>query len=168
MVLVQDVKGVIELSSVPFHLEAQVFNSVEPLKQAWLRALEQKDTSILALNGIEVLTPAEMEKKYGPPPARLAGLPWNKPNTFIAVANVSGHAAIAVFQNTSRGWKAVRSRRMSLCIWGRKPFIHTEPQTDILRIFGRRTSRCGMVCNGMRGLVLTGWIPGGRKRQMKV
>ena len=56
---------------------------------------------------IEILSPAEMEKKYGKPPGRLANLPWHAPKTFLAVANLSGHAGVAVIAASPKGWRVV-------------------------------------------------------------
>jgi hypothetical protein len=105
--ILQDIAKIVSASAVPFMLEDKTLNSEAALSAALVKALEAKNTHLLSLQNIEILTPTEMEKKYGPPPARLAKVPWNKPHTLIAVANISGHAAVAVFQQTRTGWKAV-------------------------------------------------------------
>jgi hypothetical protein len=91
-----DARTITELTSAPFFLEERRFTEEQELLQEWLRALRQKRTDLLVLYGVEVLTPAAMEAKYGKPPARLAHLPWRGPGTYLAVANLSGRAAVRV------------------------------------------------------------------------
>jgi hypothetical protein len=94
--------------SLPFYVEDRRFTSSEELLQEWLKNLRDKRTDLLTLYGIEILTPPEMEKKYGKPPARLSAFPWKQPRTYVAVANLSGHAAVAVVQEqTTRAWRVV-------------------------------------------------------------
>ncbi|MHB8876461.1 MAG: hypothetical protein ACYC8T_22430, partial [Myxococcaceae bacterium] len=106
--LAGDARALVDHSAVPFQLEDRRVGTPEELMQEWLKALRSKRTDLLTLFGVEVLTPAEMEKKYGKPPARLAALPWKAPRTYVAVANISGRAAIAIFRDMGAGaWKAV-------------------------------------------------------------
>lgn len=90
-------------SVTPFALEDRRIGSEDELFQEWLRHLRTKRTDLLVLYGVEVLTPDEMEKKYGKPPARLASLPWKTAKTYLAIGNLSGHAAIALFRETRPG-----------------------------------------------------------------
>lgn len=96
-----------EQSELPFYLEGRKIASREGLIIEWTRNLGKRRPEELTLYGIEILTPAEMEKKYGPPPARLSSLPWKNPKTLLAVANLSGRAAVAVFHQGRLGWRAV-------------------------------------------------------------
>ena len=106
--LAGDARSLVEASAVPFQLEDRRIATPEELMQEWLKALRAKRTDLLKLYGIEVLTPAEMEKKYGKPPARLSALPWKAPKTYLAVANLSGRAALALFKDSGGGtWKVV-------------------------------------------------------------
>lgn len=103
-----DARGLVLQSAYPFQLEDRRLEMPEELHKEWLKNLRSKRTDLLTLYDIEVLTPAEMEKKYGRPPARLAALPWKAPKTMIAVGNLSGHAAVAVFRGLPSGhWQLV-------------------------------------------------------------
>lgn len=95
-----ETRSLADMSAVPFQLDDQTLSTEVAFIEAWQTALREKNTSLLTLYGIEVLTAAEMEKKYGKPPARLAKFPWKKPNTYVVVANLSGRAAVAVFQKS--------------------------------------------------------------------
>lgn len=102
-----DARNLVLLSSFPFQLEDRNLATPEELHTEWLKNLRNKRTDVLTLYGVEVLTPAEMEKKYGRPPPRLARLPLNQPRTFVAVNNLSGHAAIVVWRLINSEWHAV-------------------------------------------------------------
>lgn len=106
-VILGDAKNVSEQCLVPFQLEDRRINTSDEVMQAWQKALRQKRTDLLTLYGVEVLTPQEMETKHGKPPARLKDFPYKKAGVYIAVANLSGHAAIAVFQKVAAGDWAV-------------------------------------------------------------
>ncbi|MGA9526351.1 MAG: hypothetical protein WBV82_33165, partial [Myxococcaceae bacterium] len=101
--LAGDARSISERAALPFQLESSRYLDQQALFDAWLKALRNKRTDLLTLNGIEVLLPEDMEKKYGKPPARLQSLPWRAPKTWIAVANLSGRAAIAVFRERKEG-----------------------------------------------------------------
>jgi hypothetical protein len=102
-----DVRGVVKLAAFPFQLEGQRLDSADALSQEWLRQQRNKRTDLLALDGLEVLTPQAMEQRYGPPPARLAALPWQGPRTLLAVGTLSGRPAVAIFREESGGWRLV-------------------------------------------------------------
>ena len=103
-----DARGLVLQSAYPFQLEDRRLEMPDELHKEWLKNLRAKRTDLLTLYDIEVLTPAEMEKKYGRPPARLASLPWKAPKTMIAIGNLSGHAAVAVFRAHPSGrWQLV-------------------------------------------------------------
>jgi hypothetical protein len=72
-----------------------------------VKALRQRRTDLVTLYDIEVLTPDEMDKQHGAPPKRLGALDYRGPGTFVAVANLSGHAAVAVFRIDQGSVKAV-------------------------------------------------------------
>ena len=98
-----DARAIALHSIVPFALEDKRISNQDDLFQEWLKHLRSKRTDLLVLYGVEVLTPDEMEKAYGKPPARLGNFPWRNGKSFIAIGNLSGHAAIAVFRETRPG-----------------------------------------------------------------
>ena len=60
------------------------------------------------MRGLELLTPPEMEKRFGLPPARIAMMPWKVAKTYVAVANLSGHAAVAIIHDVGNNeWRVV-------------------------------------------------------------
>lgn len=98
-----DARSIAMNSTVPFALEDQRIYDPQELFTRWLHHLRSKRTDLLVLYGVEVLTPDEMVKKYGPPPPRLQNFPWRSGKTFIAVGNLSGHAAVVIFKETRPG-----------------------------------------------------------------
>ena len=102
-----DARGVTQLAGFPFQLEDRKLTTPEELHREWLKNLRPKRTDLLSLYDVEILSPSEMEKKYGRPPARVAALPWRAPNTYVAVANVSGHAAVLVLRQYGVNWQVV-------------------------------------------------------------
>lgn len=82
----------------PFQLEDKKYNTPEELVAAWVKQLRTKRTDLMNLYDIEVLSMAEMEKKYGKPPARLGLSSSKDPDLYLAVGNLSGHAAILLFR----------------------------------------------------------------------
>jgi hypothetical protein len=102
-----DAQGAVAQSTVPFTLEQRKLGTTGELLQAWLKSLHQKRTDLLTLYGIELLTPTEMEARYGKPPARLATFPYRDGSTCIALANLSGHAAIALLRPSGGGYRVV-------------------------------------------------------------
>jgi hypothetical protein len=102
-----DARTITQSCGFPFQLEERRLQTPDELFQEWLRNLRAKRTDLLTLYDIEVLSPADMEKKYGKPPARLANLPWRGAKTYLAVANLSGHAAVAVFRQSGAAWAVV-------------------------------------------------------------
>src|SRR5438067_8395549 len=104
--LLGDARALVHHSAFPFQLEGKSINTGDELLQEWLKNLREKRTDLLTLYGVELLSPGEMEKKYGKPPARLQSIPWRNARTWVAVGNLSGHAAIAVFHDVGSGnWK---------------------------------------------------------------
>ncbi|HYR55412.1 MAG TPA: hypothetical protein VEM39_04790 [Myxococcaceae bacterium] len=103
--LAQRIPEVVEQSETPFYLEGRRVGSRGELASKWTQNLADKRLDLLALYGIEILTPSEMLKRYGNPPSRLSTLPWRRPRTYLAVANISGRATIAVFHRSAAGWR---------------------------------------------------------------
>jgi hypothetical protein len=105
--LSNDVRTITPLLAYPFQLEAQRFDTPEALVVTWIKQLRQKRTDLITLYDIEVLPYAEMEKKYGKPPARLgAVVPRGGSDIYAAVANLSGHPAVFLYRQTEQGWRA--------------------------------------------------------------
>jgi hypothetical protein len=103
-----DARSLVLNSAYPFQLEDRRLEMPDELHKEWLKNLRSKRTDLVTLYDVEVLTPAEMEKKYGRPPGRLSNLPWKAPRTMIAIGNLSGHAAVAVFRAHPTGrWQLV-------------------------------------------------------------
>ena len=51
--------------SVPFVLEDRTLKSTQELEDEWAKQLRNRRTDLLSLDNVEVLTPADAEKKYG-------------------------------------------------------------------------------------------------------
>ncbi|MBM4779743.1 MAG: hypothetical protein GQE15_18720 [Archangiaceae bacterium] len=101
-----DAGRVVDYAGLPFMLEDKKIERPDELRSSWAKHLRSKRTDLIALYGIEVLNAQEMEKKYGQPPARLKNWPWrNGGQQFIAVANVSGRAAIVVLKYVGSTWQ---------------------------------------------------------------
>jgi hypothetical protein len=105
--LAGDARRVVSSCGFPFQLEDRRLANPEELFGELLKNLRSKRTDLLTLYDVEVLTPAEMEKKYGKPPSRLGSLKWQGQHTWLAVANLSGHAAIAVMHSDGPRWSVV-------------------------------------------------------------
>jgi len=103
--LAQRIPEVVEQSEIPFYLEGRKVGSRDELASKWAQNLADKRLDLLTLYGIEILTPSEMLKRYGDPPSRLSTLPWRRPRTYLAVANISGRPTIAVFHRSAAGWR---------------------------------------------------------------
>lgn len=103
-----DASYLVRGAGFPFYLDGRRFDEREPLFRELLQQLRARRTDLLSVDAIEVLTPDQMEKKHGRPPARLAALPWRAPNTWIAIGNLSGVPVVALFQQHPRsGWQLV-------------------------------------------------------------
>jgi len=102
-----DVRSIAPSLSYPFQLEERRFDTPESLVVTWIKQLRQKRTDLITLYDIEVLPYAELEKKYGKPPARLGAIvPRGSGEVYAAVANLSGRAAIILYRETIEGWSA--------------------------------------------------------------
>jgi hypothetical protein len=103
-----DAGRVVDFAGLPFMLEDRKIDRSDELRSTWARHLRSKRTDLITLYGIEVFTPAEMEKKYGPPPARLKSWTWRGGGpTYLAVANLSGRAAIVQLKPVGSTWQIV-------------------------------------------------------------
>lgn len=102
-----DASGLLAHCGFPFHLEDHRVDRAEDLRADWIRSLKAKRTDLLMLLDLEVLTPAEMEKKHGPPPRRLASWSWRAPGALLAVANLSGHAVVLLLRPMGAAWQVV-------------------------------------------------------------
>jgi hypothetical protein len=91
----------------PFFMEARRVDRPEELRTHWGKALRSRRTDLLKLYSIEVFLPAEMEKKYGKPPARLSAWGWRSPSTYIVVGNLSGHATLLMLHQAGAAWQVV-------------------------------------------------------------
>jgi hypothetical protein len=107
LLLAGDARRVVTLCGYPFQLEDRRLASADELFGELLKNLRSKRTDLLTLYDVEMLTPADMEKKYGKPPARLRDLQWHGQHTWIAVGNVSGHAAVAVVKLDALRWTVI-------------------------------------------------------------
>lgn len=102
-----DTTRLVARAGYPFFLEGRKLDRPEDLRAQWGVALRSRRADLLKLYGVEVLPPAEMEKKYGKAPARLSGWNLKAPNTFVAVGNLSGHAAIVLLRQAGAAWQVV-------------------------------------------------------------
>lgn len=100
-----DVRGGADDFVFPFQLEDKKFETPEALVTAWIKQLRNKRLDLITLYDIEVLPYAEMEKKYGKPPARLGALVPRGAEVYVAVANLSGHAACVLYRQVGADWR---------------------------------------------------------------
>jgi hypothetical protein len=101
-----DVRSIAPMLAYPFQLEERQLETPESLVVAWVKQLRQKRTDLITLYDVEVLPYAELEKKYGKPPARLGGIVPRGTEVYAAVANLSGRAAVFLYRKTDEGWQA--------------------------------------------------------------
>ncbi|HEY8208968.1 MAG TPA: hypothetical protein VIG99_15865 [Myxococcaceae bacterium] len=97
----------VKQAELPFFLEDKRLSTMEQLKSEWLNQLRSKRTDLLTFKGFEVLTPAEMEQRFGKPPARLSSWPIGSGKTYLVVANLSGRAAVALYHQVGEEWRIV-------------------------------------------------------------
>jgi hypothetical protein len=105
--LAGDARRLADDAGLPFHLEARRIDGRDELFSEWLRALRHKRVDQLQLEGLEVLTPEEMERRHGKPPARLASLPWRAPGVHVVVANVSGRGVVLLTRLSADGAEVI-------------------------------------------------------------
>ena len=94
-------------SGYPFFMEARRVDRPEDLRTQWGKALRSRRADLLKLYSVDVYLPADMEKKYGKPPARLSAWNWRAPNTYVVVGNLSGHATILLLHQAGAAWQVI-------------------------------------------------------------
>lgn len=94
-------------AGLPFFIEGRRIDRPDDLKTEWSRTLRSRRTDLLSLYGLEVLSAVDMEKRYGKAPQRLSNWSWRSPNTWVAVANVSGHATVLLLRQAGATWQVV-------------------------------------------------------------
>ncbi|MEW6434182.1 MAG: hypothetical protein AB1730_21995 [Myxococcota bacterium] len=102
-----DGRAMVAASGLPFALEDRRIERIDELRSEWARILRSRRADLLTLYSMEILTPAEMEKKYGRPPQRLSRWDTRGPNTFLAVGNLSGHAAVLLLRQVGITWQVL-------------------------------------------------------------
>ena len=102
-----DTGRLVARAGYPFFLEARRVDRPEDLRTQWGKSLRSRRADLLKLYSVEVFLPADMEKKYGKPPARLSAWNWRSPNTYVAVGNLSGHAAVLLLHQAGAAWQVV-------------------------------------------------------------
>lgn len=102
-----DTGKLVARSGYPFFMEARRVDRPEDLRTQWGKSLRSRRVDLLKLYSVEVFLPVEMEKKYGKPPARLSAWNWRSPNTYVAVGNLSGHAAVLLLHQAGAAWQVV-------------------------------------------------------------
>ena len=106
-VLNGNASGAASKCGTPFMMEDRRIERLEDVRTEWSKNLRTRRTDLLSLYDIEVLTPAEMEKKYGKPPQRLASWNLRSSGTMLAVGNVSGRAAVMLMKQYGVTWQVV-------------------------------------------------------------
>jgi hypothetical protein len=102
-----DGRGLVAASGLPFAMEDRRIERIDELRNEWARLLRSRRADLLTLYSLEILTPAEMEKKYGRPPQRLARWDLRGANTFLAVGNLSGHATVLLLRQVGITWQVL-------------------------------------------------------------
>jgi hypothetical protein len=92
---------------MPFYLEDKRWSAPLELQTELNHRLKKRRVDLWVLYDIASMSPADMEKNYGKPPSRLASWPWKNSKTAIAVANLSGHAAILLMRQVGATWQVV-------------------------------------------------------------
>jgi hypothetical protein len=104
--LLGDVPATAGHCGLPFQLEGRRLESQAELVKSLSVMVRERRTAPPVLQGLEVLTPSEMEAKHGKPPARLKDFPWKRSGTWLGVANLSGRAAVvALARDESGEWR---------------------------------------------------------------
>ncbi len=102
-----DTGKLVARAGYPFFMEARRVDRPDDLRTQWGKSLRSRRADLLKLYSVEVFLPADMEKKYGKPPARLSAWNWRSPNTYVAVGNLSGHAAVLLLHQAGAAWQVV-------------------------------------------------------------
>lgn len=102
-----DTGRLVARAGFPFFMEARRIDRPEELHTQWGKSLRSRRADLLKLYSVDVFLPADMEKKYGKPPQRLSGWNWRSPNTYVAVGNLSGHAAVLLLHQAGAAWQVI-------------------------------------------------------------
>lgn len=100
-----DVGAVMKSVGLPFALEDRRYSAPDELKDELARLLRSKRADLWETYDVVMLSPTDMEKKHGKPPARLTNWSWRAPKTLLAVCNVSGHAAVLLMRQVGATWQ---------------------------------------------------------------
>ena len=103
--LKRDPDGASAYCKPPFYFEGKAANNPDDVRRRWAAALNSRPVERFTLYGIDVMTPEEMEAKYGKPPEKLSG--WPMRGGMITVANLSGQAAVVLWKKNGTTWSAV-------------------------------------------------------------
>ncbi|XXF81020.1 hypothetical protein P2318_15030 [Myxococcaceae bacterium GXIMD 01537] len=101
-----DARSVTSELVFPFQLEEKRYTTADELIGAWVKELRARRADLITLYDVEVLTLAELEKKYGKPPARLGLNLTGISQGYAAVGNLSGRPAIFLFRSVPEGLRA--------------------------------------------------------------
>ncbi len=102
-----DTNRLVQRAGYPFFMEARRLDRPEDLRTQWGKSLRSRRADLLKLYSVEVLLPADMEKKFGKPPQRLGAWNWRSPNTYLAIGNLSGHPTILLLRQAGAAWQVV-------------------------------------------------------------
>lgn len=102
-----DGRALVAASGLPFYLEDRRVDRADELRSEWARLLRSRRADLLSLYGVEILSAADMEKKYGRMPQRLSGWSTRGANTFLAVGNLSGHATVILLRQVGVAWQVL-------------------------------------------------------------
>ncbi len=100
-------KELVAMSGLPFLMEDRRLDRADELRAEWAKVLHGRRTDLLTLYDIEVLSPADMEKRFGKIPPRLSKWDLRVPNTSLAVCNLSGHAAVLLLRQVGLAWQVI-------------------------------------------------------------
>ena len=93
---------------LPFWVEDRRIDRPDDLRGIWQKSVRTHRTDLLKLYDLEILTPQEMEKKYGLPPRRLQGWNWRASGVgYFAIANLSGHATVVMLKSVGAAWQVI-------------------------------------------------------------
>lgn len=98
-------EAMVELADYPFNLDGVVIERRPELTRRLREALRSADLSRVPFYGMRAYPAARMIEEFGPPPRRLEDLDLE--DAWVAVANLGGHAHVAVFQNRNGSWRVV-------------------------------------------------------------
>ncbi len=103
-IIARDLGTLVALSPAPFSFDGATAQTAAEVRNRWAEILDRHPVERLKLLGVEVVGAAEMVKKNGPPPARLAHLPLQ--GSTIGIANLNGRATLVLWHKDRHGWRA--------------------------------------------------------------